>query len=283
MPLGKTLIVSLIATALLGTVAAAVALGPSAPDAVVEPASARQVDDPADGDAMEFMMGGRATIRLGFALEEAQDVRIRLVLTRGETTDLLIDGPGDCDNVLRGANAGDGRSVSLVCALPAGDHVVELSHRAGQVWGTLAATPLLPEGASGEAHVERITGKDERGVSATLPWPTCPLDCKMRYGRGGSSMDDFEVREGATRVVVTATWAAQHPADSYDVSLQRFLEEKDGGRYYEAVGGESGVGTVTFELADLPAGVYGLWSMVSAPAGVEVLRTIEYVVEVHYG
>lgn len=296
MPLGKTLIASLIATAVVGTVAA-VALGPGVPDAVVEPASARWEAEPGE-DAMEFMMSGGARIVLEFDVETTQDVRMRLVLTRGETTDLFMDGPGDCDNVLRGVNLGDGRSVRIVCPdVEPGRHRVELTHRAGTVWGRLSATPLGPEITDGAApaasgggapapaatRVERIEGEEKSGVAATLPWPTCPLQCKMTYGRGGASMDDFEIGEGATRVVVTATWDALHPADSYDVGLHRFLEEKDGGRYYEGVAGATGVGSVTFEVVDLPAGTYGVWSSPSAPAGAEALRTVSYVVEVHYG
>lgn len=290
MPLGKTLIVSLIATALLGSVAAAVALGPAVSHAVVVPASAPEPTGDKKGEMM-FMMGARATVVLGFAVEETSDVRIRLVLTQGETTDLFMDGPGDCDNMLRGANVGDGRSVSIPCPdLAPGEYRVELTHKAGHVWGRLSATPVDDGGSGEDASADAVPatqtfeGDATTTASVTAPYPTCPLACSVSYAWGVEGFPDFEVREGATRIVVTATWEARHPADAFRISLSRLVEEQEGGgRIYEGVADAEGVGTVTFEAAGPELGVYDVGAWQPAPAGADALRTLHYVVEVHYG
>lgn len=153
--------------------------------------------------------------------------------------------------------------------------------------GTAGAAGSAGAGSEGgttsdDARVETFSGKQTLGLYATAPDPKCPLNCWFGYGLFGTDGPEFEVGEGATRIVVTTTWTPNLPAaNRLDVRLYR--EDAECGKgCFIGIGHGAGVSRVVFEADEVAAGTHLLDATPSTPLGVAVQQDVWFEVEVHY-
>lgn len=142
------------------------------------------------------------------------------------------------------------------------------------------AAPASGDAASTQdeafAHTQTID------LAVVAPYPACPLQCSVGYGFMGSGGLTFVVLEGATRVVVTATWTPTTPAsETLDVSLAR-RDPSCGEGCHRGVADAQGARSVTFELADPEPGDHLVWAGPTGPAGAALRQDVHLEVAVHY-
>lgn len=169
----------------------------------------------------------------------------------------------------------------LLVAVPAG---LALVPAAGETDAALPAPTPASRDVGEEPSAggsERFSGTQTFTVGYTHPAPTCPLSCTQGASIGSGGVK-ATVREGATLLVVTATWTPTTPASA---KMRIVLGHEDGAcgsGCYVGVADAEGAGEATFDVLAPRAGEYLAWASPTGPASLTLRQDVRFEVVVHY-
>lgn len=135
-----------------------------------------------------------------------------------------------------------------------------------------AAAPREPEHHRGVQSIDLAVGG---------PFPTCPLECTMGYHFGEDGLA-FDVPEGATRVVVRATWEAAAPT-AHRLHVGLYTPDADCGEgCWRGQASEEGRSGLAFELVDPAPGPYRVSASGVGPAYAVAKQDVRLDAVVHF-